>query len=102
MTAQGQERPVPSADEILAFEEAWWRENASRATAAWDGGLGGRKQQHIRDRWGLSDIRYLQLLNAAMHDEVAVAVYPRTVLRLRSARDRHMRGRGGRRGTRSA
>ena len=66
--------------DILDFERTW------RA-------LPGTKAQAIRDRFGMSDSRYYQLLNTIL-DEPGVAAYdPLVVKRLRRHRDRRRRAR---------
>ncbi len=66
--------------DIIDFERTW------RA-------LPGTKAQAIRDRFGLSDSRYYQLLNDVL-DEPGVAAYdPLVVKRLRRHRDRRRRAR---------
>ena len=66
--------------EILDFERTW------RA-------LPGTKAAAIRERFGLSDSRYYQILNEVL-DEPGVAAYdPLVVKRLRRRRDRRRRAR---------
>src|SRR2546423_2264729 len=66
--------------DIIDFERTW------RA-------LPGTKAQAIRERFGLSDSRYYQLLNDIL-DEPGVAAYdPLVVKRLRRRRDRRRRAR---------
>lgn len=66
--------------EILDFERIW------RA-------LPGTKASAIRERFGLSDSRYYQILNEVL-DEPGVAAYdPLVVKRLRRRRDRRRRAR---------
>ena len=66
--------------EILDFERTW------RA-------LPGTKASAIRERFGLSDSRYYQILNEVL-DEPGVAAYdPLVVKRLRRRRERRRRAR---------
>lgn len=66
--------------DILDFERTW------RA-------LPGTKSEAIRDRFGLSDSRYYQLLKAVL-DEPGVAAYdPLVVKRLRRRREQLRRAR---------
>src|SRR5947209_7321714 len=66
--------------DIIDFERTW------RA-------LPGTKAQAIRDRFGMSDSRYYQLLNDVL-DEPGVAAYdPLVVKRLRRHRERRRRAR---------
>ena len=66
--------------DIIDFERTW------RA-------LPGTKAQAIRERFGMSDSRYYQLLNDVL-DEPGVAAYdPLVVKRLRRHRDRRRRAR---------
>jgi len=68
--------------QILDFERTW------RA-------LPGTKAAAIRQRFGLSDSRYYQLLNAVL-DEPGVAAYdPLVVKRLRRRKERRQRARFG-------
>lgn len=63
---------------MLAFERQWWR----RA---------GSKEQAIRDQFGLSAIRYYQILNALLEDPAALAHDPILVRRLRRLRASRIR-----------
>ncbi|HLU43432.1 MAG TPA: DUF3263 domain-containing protein [Natronosporangium sp.] len=58
---------------ILAFERQWWRRP-------------GAKEQAIRDTFGLSPIRYYQLLNRLLDHPAAFAADPVLVGRLRRLR----------------
>ncbi|MEV8569291.1 DUF3263 domain-containing protein [Streptomyces sp. NPDC051322] len=51
---------------------------------AWPGP--GAKERAIRERLGISPVRYYQLLNALLDDEAALAHDPVTVNRLRRVR----------------
>lgn len=67
--------------DIIDFERTWWRT------------LPGTKSEAIRERFGLSDSRYYQLLNEAL-DEPGVADYdPLVVKRLRRRRALRRRSR---------
>lgn len=65
---------------MLAMERRWWR----RA---------GAKDEAIRVEFGMSRIRYYQVLNRLIGARAALAVDPVTVARLRRGRDavRHRR-----------
>lgn len=52
---------------------------------AWPGP--GAKERAIRERLGMSPVRYYQLLNALLDDEGALAHDPVTVNRLRRVRE---------------
>ncbi len=60
---------------LLAFESQWWR----RA---------GAKEQAIRDRFGITPTRYMQLLNRLTDQPAALAYDPVVVNRLRRLRER--------------
>ncbi|MFE7130334.1 DUF3263 domain-containing protein [Streptomyces sp. NPDC057638] len=47
----------------------------------------GAKERAVRERLGMSPVRYYQLLNALLDDERALAHDPVTVNRLRRVRD---------------
>ncbi|MGW6461531.1 DUF3263 domain-containing protein [Streptomyces sp. NPDC055078] len=53
----------------------------------------GAKEREIRERLGISPVRYYQLLNALIDDERALAHDPVTVNRLRRVRDEKRRRR---------
>jgi hypothetical protein len=59
--------------EILAFEGRWWR-------------LAGKKENAIREAFGLSPTRYYQALNSLLDKQEAIAADPLLVNRLRRAR----------------
>jgi hypothetical protein len=65
---------------MLEFERSWWTEP-------------GRKEDAIRERFGLSTTRYRQLLAALIDEEEAEAFDPLVVRRLRRARDLRRRAR---------
>lgn len=67
---------------ILDFERHWWK-------------FPGAKDQHIRERFGISATRYYQLLDALLDDAAAEQEWPTVVRRLRRVRE-------GRRRVRSA
>jgi len=67
--------------DIIDFERTW------RAVP-------GTKAQAIRDRFGMSDSRYYQLLNALLDDPAAMAYDAVTVGRLRRVRAARTRRRG--------
>ncbi|KDQ68705.1 DUF3263 domain-containing protein [Streptomyces halstedii] len=53
----------------------------------------GAKERAIRERLGISPVRYYQLLNALLDDRRALAEDPVTVNRLRRIRDTRRRSR---------
>jgi hypothetical protein len=61
------------SQEILRFEQQWWR-------------VAGAKEQAIRDTFELSATRYYQLLNGLLDDPRALAFDPVLVKRLRRLR----------------
>jgi hypothetical protein len=70
---------------ILQFEGgSWWR-------------FEGAKQQAVRDRFGLSPVRYYQLLNALIDTQAALEHDPVLVHRLQDLRDARTRQRSVRR-----
>jgi hypothetical protein len=69
--------------EILAFEGQWWR-------------LAGKKENAIREAFGLSPIRYYQALNSLLDKQAAIRADPLLVNRLRRARISRRRVRGSR------
>lgn len=64
--------------EALELERMWWR-------------LPGAKDEAIRERFGLSSVRYHQKLNAIVETPEALAIDAQTVNRLRRIRGRHAR-----------
>jgi hypothetical protein len=60
--------------EILAFERAWWRR-------------GGRKEEAIREEFGISAARYYQVLGALIETPAALREDPMLVKRLQRLRD---------------
>lgn len=65
---------------ILDFERSWWKQP-------------GRKEDAIRDRFGLSAGRYRQLLAALIDRPGAEEFDPLVIRRLRRARDLRRRAR---------
>ncbi|HEX5741096.1 MAG TPA: DUF3263 domain-containing protein [Pilimelia sp.] len=65
---------------VLAFERRWWRHP-------------GAKEQAIREEFGLSAVRYYQVLRALLDRPAALAHDPVLVGRLRRLRTGHGRGR---------
>jgi len=63
---------------ILAFEQSRWK-------------FAGAKESAIRERFGLSAVRYYQLLGALIDRPDALAHDPLTVKRLRRLRDARRR-----------
>lgn len=57
----------------------------------------GRKDAEVRDRWGLSRVRWAQLVNAALERQEAYEVDPVTAWTLRRRRDARVRSRAARR-----
>ncbi|MEC4856698.1 DUF3263 domain-containing protein [Mycobacteroides chelonae] len=60
--------------EALDLERGWWR-------------LPGAKDEAIRERFGLSPVRYYQQLNAIIETPEALALDAQTVNRLRRIRE---------------
>jgi hypothetical protein len=60
--------------DILAFERAWWRR-------------GGRKEEAIREEFGISAARYYQVLGALIETPAALREDPMLVKRLQRLRD---------------
>jgi hypothetical protein len=60
--------------DILAFERAWWRR-------------GGRKEEAIREEFGISAARYYQVLGALLESPAALREDPMLVKRLQRLRD---------------
>jgi hypothetical protein len=69
---------------MLDFERSWWTEP-------------GRKEDAIRERFGLSAARYRQILSVLIDTDEAEAFDPLVVRRLRRARDERRRARYERR-----
>lgn len=57
----------------------------------------GRKVTIVRERFGLSETRYLQLVNGLLEHPGAWEAAPATVAQLRRMRQRHVRSRSARR-----
>jgi transposase len=68
------------AEEILAFERAWWQ-------------YAGAKEDAIEERFGVSVSAYYQLLNALLDDESLAALDPMLVKRLKRQRAQRQRDR---------
>jgi hypothetical protein len=66
---------------ILEVEGSWWRH-------------AGAKETVIRDRLGISSVRYYQLLNELLDDPAALEHAPLVVNRLRRLREQRQRARG--------
>ncbi|MGC5028194.1 DUF3263 domain-containing protein [Tsukamurella sp. DT100] len=60
---------------MLDFEAGWWRQR-------------GSKEDAITAEFGVSPVRYYQLLNECLDDPDAVAYAPQVVSRLRRIRGR--------------
>jgi hypothetical protein len=60
--------------DILAFERAWWRR-------------GGKKEEAIREEFGISAARYYQVLGALIETPAALREDPMLVKRLQRLRD---------------
>jgi hypothetical protein len=72
---EGRQAGLPARDlEILAFERAWWRR-------------GGRKEEAIREEFGISAARYYQVLGALIETPAALREDPMLVKRLQRLRD---------------
>lgn len=72
-TGHGSELSARELD-ILAFERAWWRR-------------GGRKEEAIREEFGISAARYYQVLGALIETPSALREDPMLVKRLQRLRD---------------
>ena len=76
-----EQMPLSGRDrDVLDFEQSWWT-------------VGGRKQDAIRERFGLSATRYRQILASLIESPEAAAYDPLVVRRLRRARDERRRAR---------
>jgi hypothetical protein len=60
---------------ILAFEKRWWK-------------LRGNKEQAIADEFGMTPIRYVQVLNQILDNSDSLQIDPILVNRLRRLRSR--------------
>lgn len=85
---------------VLAFEREWanvaMTSLSGAPVAAWQ--TGGAKLAAVREQFGLSEIRYLQVLNRVIDSPAALAEDPMTVRRLQRLREKYQRaGRGRRR-----
>ncbi len=67
---------------VLAFERGWWK-------------YAGAKETAIRDLFGVSAVRYYQLLRAVVEKPEALAYDPQLVNRLRRLRDARRARRAG-------
>jgi hypothetical protein len=63
--------------DILDFELLWWKQPGSKLVA-------------IRERFGLTEVRYYQLVNALLDNPAALAHAPALVKRLRRIRERRV------------
>lgn len=84
---------------VLVFEREWanrpMRAPSGAVVAAWQ--TGGAKIAAVRQEFGLSEIRYLQILNRVIDSPAALAEDPMTVRRLQRLREKYRRARGRRR-----
>ncbi|NEA17704.1 DUF3263 domain-containing protein [Streptomyces halstedii] len=78
----------PSPDAALSDQE---RAVLAVERQSWPGP--GAKERAIRERLGISPVRYYQILNALLDDRRALAEDPVTVNRLRRIRDTRRRSR---------
>lgn len=69
--------------EILRFERQWWK---------WQ----GAKEEAVREKFGMSGVRYAQVVNALIDTPGAEVVEPVTVRRLRRLREARRGVRGSR------
>lgn len=78
--------PTLSDDDLdmLAMERLWWQ-------------FAGAKEQRIRERFGISAVRYYQVLNALIDRDDVLAFDPLLTKRLRRLRDQRQRSRSARR-----
>lgn len=70
---------------VLAFEKHWWQSAAG-------------KEDAIRERLGMSPVRYYQVLTRLLDDREAMVADPVLVKRLRRIRDSRRQGRAQKRG----
>lgn len=68
--------------DVLTFERGWWKYAGAKATG-------------IRERFGLSEVRYYQLLHDLIDRPEALQHDPQLVLRLRRLRDQRRSERAG-------
>lgn len=73
--AGANERPLSRRERALLDFERDWREHE------------GRKGEAVRERFGISQARYYQLLNRLLASPAALAYDPLLVLRLRRRRE---------------
>ena len=79
------EGPLGELDcQILAFERQWWK-------------FPGAKEQGIRDSFGLSAVKYYQVLNSLLDRPEALAQDPLLIKRLRRLRTQRQQARSARR-----
>jgi hypothetical protein len=77
--------PLSDRDrQILELEKSWFK-------------YAGAKETVIRERFGMSTVRYYQVLNALVDTEAALAAEPTVVKRLRRLRADRQRSRSARR-----
>jgi len=69
---------------VLAFERQWWK-------------YPGKKEQAIRELFGMSATRYYQILNRLIESREAMAADPMLIKRLRRARTGRSRTRAAKR-----
>ena len=85
---------------MLVFEREWaavpMRAPSGALVAAWQ--AGGAKVAAVKTEFGISETRYLQVLNALLEKPEALAEDPMTVGRLRRLRERYRRSGRDRRG----
>jgi hypothetical protein len=75
VTPTGNEPELSTRDRaVLAFERAWWRR-------------GGKKDEAIREEFGISAARYYQVLGALIETPAALREDPMLVKRLQRLRD---------------
>lgn len=81
----GDRRPVLTERDlaVLAFERRWWKH-------------AGAKEKAIRDQFGLSAVRYYQVLGRVIDDPAALAHDPLLVRRLQRIRSARMASRAQR------
>lgn len=82
----GDEEAVLSEREqaVLAFERQWWK-------------YPGKKEQAIRELFGMSATRYYQILNRLVESRAAMAADPMLIKRLRRSRANRNRTRTAKR-----
>lgn len=83
-TGDGEEVLSDREQAVLAFERQWWK-------------YPGKKEQAIRELFGMSATRYYQILNRLVESRAAMAADPMLIKRLRRSRANRNRTRTAKR-----